>query len=292
MSLKHKFINSAIQVLKHNKDGSYRTQNDRRVVIMDVVKSIYAAGYQLEHVRYLKRRHVQHMIAQWQNSGAVGAGSLKNRLSHIRWLMRKLNKENVVPNNDALGIPKRRYVTNEDKSRELIAGDLKRIADPTMRLILRGQQLFGLRVEESLKIQPHLADAGQYLHVVKTKGGRERVVPILTDEQRQWIAQCKAIALYKHSSMIPEGVSYKTYRKRFSKCCEKANINKLHGLRHHYAQQRFATIAGFPCTVKNGPTRSTMTTEQRCMNTVMRLIVSQELGHSRIHSITSLYLGK
>ena len=83
MSLKHKFINSAIQVLKHNKDGSYRTQNDRRVVIMDVVKSIYAAGYQLEHVRYIKRRHVQHMVTQWQNSGAVGVGSLKNRLSHF-----------------------------------------------------------------------------------------------------------------------------------------------------------------------------------------------------------------
>ena len=161
-----------------------------------------------------------------------------------------------------------------------------------MRLILRGQQLFGLRVEESLKIQPHLADAGQYLHVIKTKGGRERVVPILTDEQHQWIEQCKAIASYKHSSMIPEGVSYKTYRKRFNKCCEKASINKLHGLRHHYAQQRFATIAGFPCAVKNGPTRSAMRMEQRRMNKIARLIVSQELGHSRVHSITSLYLGK
>ena len=109
-----------------------------------------------------------------------------------------------------------RYLGNKTKLTSWICATIaaksaavERIADPTMRLILRGQQLFGLRVEESLKIQPHLADAGQYLHVIKTKGGRERVVPILTDEQHQWIEQCKAIASYKHSSMIPEGVSYK-----------------------------------------------------------------------------------
>jgi len=47
MSRKHQFVGSLIQVLKHNRDGSRRTQQDRTKILLDVVKTIYMQGYNL-----------------------------------------------------------------------------------------------------------------------------------------------------------------------------------------------------------------------------------------------------
>lgn len=99
-----------------------------------------------------------------------------------------------------------------------------------------------MRVEESLKLQPFLADCGKALFIKGSwaKGSRERFIPILTEEQRLWIDKCKAIVENKESSLISDDTIYKTYRKRFEKCCERAGIDKRLGLRHHYAQKRYA----------------------------------------------------
>jgi len=216
MSRKHQFVGSLVQVLKHNRDGSRRTQQDRAKILLDVVKTIYAHGYQLEHVQYIKRRHIEFIVKYWIEKETVGAGALKNRLSCIRWLMGKLGKLNVVPSNEELKIPKRIYVSNVDKSRNLTTQDLASINDAKMQLSLLGQKLFGLRVEESLKLQPFVADCKDALFIKGSwaKGGRDRFIPILTEEQRTWLDKCKIIAENKSSSLIPDDTTYKTYRKR------------------------------------------------------------------------------
>lgn len=294
MSNKHQFVSSVIQVLKHNRDGSRRTQQDRAKVLLDAIKTLHGHGYQLEHVHFIKRRHIEFLVQHWLTKGTVGAGTLKNRMSCMRWLMGKLNKLNTVPTNDELNIPKRIYVTNKDKSRDLAAHDLVSISDLKMQLSLQGQKLFGLRMEESLKIQPFVADMGLFLFIRGSwaKGGRDRFIPILTEEQRQWLNECKTAVKYKSSSLIPDDTTYKTYRKRFEKRCERAGIDKRHGLRHYYAQMRYRTIAGFDCIAKGGFKQTEMTLEQRNLDKVARLQVSHELGHSRVASITSVYCGK
>ena len=291
MSLRKKFVNSFINILAHNRDGSFRTRNDRRRDLVLIANTLYSMGYQLEHVRYVTTRHVLALVKLWKKEG-ISPATMKNRLSHLRWLLGKLNHESLIPSNDELGIEKRRYVTNEDKSRELTAEDLEYVHDPRMRLILRAQELFGLRVEESLKIQPHLADQKDCLFIKGSwaKGGRDRIIPILTPEQRAWLDESKALVDNKQSSLIPEGVSYKTYRKRAEKTWQRAGIDHCHGHRHLYAQRRFEELAGYPCPAKGGPRKSEMTREQFEKDKAIRLVISQELGHSR-PAITNVYLG-
>jgi len=139
MSRKHQFVRSLVQVLKHNRDGSRRTQQDRTKILLDVVKTIYMHGYQLEHVQYIRRRYIEFIVKYWMEKETVGAGALKNRLSCIRWLMEKLNKSNVVPTNDELQIPTRVYVSNVDKSRDLTVEDLASVNNAKMQLSLLGQ---------------------------------------------------------------------------------------------------------------------------------------------------------
>src|SRR3546814_4610441 len=79
-------------------------------------------------------------------------------MAHLRWWAEKVGKAGILPaDNTKLGIPERRYVTGENKAKEL--GDrLNRITDPHVRMSLRLQEAFGLRREESIKFQPRYAD--------------------------------------------------------------------------------------------------------------------------------------
>ncbi len=92
----------------------------------------------------LKGRHVEALLQRWQGEG-LSAG--------------------ILPaDNTKLGIPERRYVTNESKAREL--GDrLDRITDSHARMSLRLQAVFGLRREESIKFQPCYADRGDHIAI-------------------------------------------------------------------------------------------------------------------------------
>jgi len=290
MSKKHKMISSVITTIKNNKDGSYRTQDDRRHALIKIAKSLHELGYKLDHIRYMKPKHIHALVKYWKAHGD-DPGSMKNRMSHLRWLMRKFDgKIHMVPSNDELEIPRRTYVSNQDRSVQLTSVDFEQIKDPMMCHSLKGQTLFGLRMEESIKLEPFIADAGQFLYVQKTKGNRERMIPILTFEQREWLKKAKQLVQHKSHSLIPTDTLYKTYRSRFDKACKRAGINSRHGLRHCYAQRRYKELTGWNSPVKGGPKATDMSLDQKRLDRAARLQVSLELGHSR-RNIVSVYIG-
>lgn len=291
MSRSHQFQQSLIQIIKHNKDGSFKTQADRAKSLKQSINALYTAGYQLEHVKYIKQRHIKYLVDHWLNEERLGAGSIKNRMSHLRWLMQKLNKPNLIPSNNKLNIPKRVYITNQDKSRELTAEDLAKIPDDYMQMSLQAQKLFGLRMEESLKIQPYVAERGDQLFIKGSwaKGGKDRYIPILTIEQRQWLDDCKSLVKFKNHSLIPADTSFKTYYERFRKRCTRTGIDSRHGLRHAYAQRRYQEITGMLSPIKGGLSSKEMNEEQHALDKTARLQISVELGHER-SSITKIYI--
>jgi site-specific recombinase XerD len=289
MSKKHKMISSVIMTIKHNRDGSYRTQDDRRHSLIQSATTLHQLGYKLDHLRFMKPKHIYALVQHWKAKGD-SPGSMKNRMSHLRWLMGKFEgKRNMVPSNDALGIEKRVYISHQDRSVVLTDGDLSKINDPMMQHSLKGQALFGLRMEESIKIEPFIADAGKFLYIRKSKGNRERFIPMLTKEQRDWLDEAKRLAQHKNNSLIPPNVSYKTYRARFDKACQRAGINHRHGLRHQYAQQRYQELTEWLPPAKGGPTQNQLTPEQKIIDRAVRLQVSLDLGHSR-RNIVGIYI--
>ncbi len=290
MSKKHQMISSVITTIKNNKDGSYRTQDDRRHALIKIAKDVHELGYKLDHIRYMKPKHIHALVKCWKSHGD-NPGSMKNRMSHLRWLMCKFDgKIHMVPSNDELDIPRRIYISNQNKSVQLTSVDFERIKDPMMCHSLKGQTLFGLRMEESIKLEPFIADTGEFLYVQKTKGNRERMIPILTTKQREWLEAAKQLAQHNSHSLIPADTHYKTYRSRFDKACKRAGINSRHGLRHCYAQCRYKELTGWEPPVKGGPKLADMNSDQKYLDRAARLQVSLELGHSR-RNILSVYIG-
>lgn len=84
-------------------------------------------------------------------------------------------------------------------------------------------------------------------------------------------------------------MSYKTYRSRFEKACQRAGIHKLHGHRHLYVHQCFEELTGFVCPAKGGSLAKNLSAEQRVLYEKARLQISHELGHSRRY-VSEIYL--
>jgi len=212
-------------------------------------------------------------------------------LAHLRWWAEKVGKAGILPaNNTPLGIPGRRYITHENKAKELGDG-LDRITDPYVRMNLRLQAAFGLRREESIKFRPGYADRGDHIALKGswTKGGRERTVPITTPEQRAVLDEAHRLA--GTGSLIPANKNYIQQRHVYDGQCKAAGLSNMHGLRHRYAQMRYEALTGWKAPKAGGPPGHSLSAEQRQLDACARQSISQELGHGR-PQIVDVYCGK
>jgi integrase len=276
---------------QRNRDGSFATQHDRERLLTMVANQLHEDGFKNLRAQGIRTKHIVHLVSRWQAEGA-STGTMKNRMSALRWMAEKIGKENIVArDNAAYGIADRRFVTNESKAKELDQGKVDKISDPYTAMSLRLQEAFGLRREESIKIQPGWADRGDML-VLKstwTKGGKEREIPIIKETQRELLNQAKALA--DKGSLIPVEMSYKDQLNRFKAQTAFAGIDRVHGFRHAYAQARYAELTGWKAPAAGGPTSKQLSPEQKAIDRQARLTISRELGHER-EQITAVYLGR
>jgi hypothetical protein len=134
---------------RRNRDGSHATQADRMTILTLVSGQLLEAGFRRMQATSLKRRHVEALLERWL-AERLSPGTIKNRMAALRWWAQKVGNAGAVPaDNAALGIPDRRFVTNDNKAQQ-VDGRLERITDPHVRMSLTLQQAFGLRRKESI----------------------------------------------------------------------------------------------------------------------------------------------
>jgi hypothetical protein len=275
---------------KRNRDGSYATQADRMSILTLVSRQLREAGFRQMRATSLKGKHVETLLKRWQ-AEELKPGTLKNRMAALRWWAEKVGKAGVIPaDNTALGIPDRRFVTQDNKAQQLDAR-LERISDPHARMSLLLQAAFGLRRKECILFQPRYADRGDHIRLKAswTKGGRPRTVLLTTAEQRTVLDD--AHRFVGAGSLIPADKTYIQQRDTYDGQCKTAGLSKLHGLRYRYAQVRYEALTGWKAPAAGGPVAQMLTSEQRMQDAIARQAVSRELGHER-PQITATYLGR
>src|SRR5262249_503229 len=183
------------QLCRRNRDGSYATQVARERILTLIANQLHEMGFRKMNVQSLKPKHVEGLVERWKTEG-LSVGTLKNRMTELRWWAEKSGKQNVIArSNDHYGIADRHLVSSANKARELTPADVSKVTDPYTHASLKLQAAFGLRREESIKIRPAWSDRGDRLLLKEswTKGGRAREIPIRTDEQRQALAAAKEV---------------------------------------------------------------------------------------------------
>ena len=212
------------KLCRDNRDGSFSTQATRSRILDLIASQLQALGFRRMQSRSLKPKHIDALVTHWQEQG-IGIGTLKNRLSALRWWAKKVNKPSIIAkDNDVYDIGKRDNVARKSKALKLDEKKLSAISDQHVRLSIRLQAAFGLRREESIKFSPTYAMQDDHIKLKPswTKGGRVRTVPIRNDEQRQLLDEIKefAKALEQLSSKKPNcsspGKSKKPDKRRYT----------------------------------------------------------------------------
>ena len=276
---------------------SYASKTDMRHMLFRCIKDLHELGYKVGHVKGLQAKHVYALVKHWKSQGKNPA-TIKNYMSKLRNTASLLNKPNLIkPDNAAYKIDKRSYSSTINKAIHHI--DLSKCTDPHIRLSLEGQALFGLRREESMKFTHSLAHQGNLLHIMPswTKGGIGRSLEITTDAQREWLDKVAQL-VSPGESLIPRDRSYRQHLSQYQAQTKLMGVCKLHGLRHAYAQRRYAELTrlydpkgqGFVCPIDGGKQYKAMTVEEKMIDRRARLEISLALGHSRV-SIVRIYIG-
>ncbi len=280
-----------MKLCRDNRDGGFSTQATRSRILDLIAKQLQDLGFRRMQPKSLKPKHVDALLTHWRNQG-ISVGTLKNRLSAVRWWAKKVNKPSIIAkDNDVYGIGKRQYVAKESKAQDLDDKKLSEISDPFVRLSVRLQAAFGLRREEAIKFKPNYAVQDDHIKLKSswTKGGRARTVPITNAEQRRLLEDIKALA--GGGALIPPHLNYVKQLHRYEKQSAKAGLSHLHGLRHGYAQRRYFELTERVCPVAGGLPSKELNPEQRALDQKARVAISSELGHTR-EDITAVYLGR
>ncbi len=279
------------QLQNRNPDGGMGTRANRRKVLNMVCTQLKELGFNQMNKDALKEKHVRKLTDRWIKEG-LNPGTIKNRLSHVRWWASKVNAAHKIPSNDVLGVTRRVYVTQDNKAVELKKEHLDKLDNQYIKYSLRLQSAFGLRREEAIKFSVNYADKGDHIKLKDTwcKGSRTRIIPITNQKQRILLEEIRKYT--GGGSLIPKEDRYIDQLNRYRYLVTEKNVgfSKGHGLRHDYAHRRYKELSGNEPPVRGGKRQADMKPDERQKDREIRLVLSEEMGHSREH-ITSIYLG-
>jgi integrase len=278
--------------------ASFATRSKRSDVLFAGFRELRELGYKLEDVRQFRGKHMEALARAWEGRG-LSPSTIQNNLSVFRIFAEWIGKAGMVEGPERYfseGVATRSSIVREDRSWTAKGVDPGakiaevRAKDERVALQLELQQAFGLRVRESLQLRPHIADQGTYLAVnVGTKGGRDRVVPIDTPHKRDLIDRAKTFAATKLASISDRAKTLVQVKRHYYEVVRACGIKRSegitsHGLRHAMANDRYAEETGASSPVRGGGP------VDRATDRAARLVIAEELGHSR-ESVTTHYLG-
>lgn len=289
--------------LHRRKITSYGTQTARAHVCHQLIETLKAAGFPIKNVLNLDQRHIRVAVAHWLEQG-LAASTIQTRMSILRWLATAIGKRGMVMDPSYYGVPAsavaREYVAKVDKSwcaKDVLSAEMvigAKALDKWVGHQLDLMRVFGLRIQESIMFRPHIADQGNSLRIEEgTKGGRTRVVPITTEEQRRALDDARELAKESaRGSMCPPGKTVAQAKDRIYYIAgRKLGLRKAalgvtpHGLRHEFANDLYEEVSGSPSPVRGG-----VIVDDSERDDAARHQVSQQLGHARLR-ISGMYTG-
>lgn len=266
----------------------------------------FAAYARQEGIRRMEHVTAQHVAAYGQGiAERVAAGELsasygQNLVSAVNSVMRLASQgrwQSVSPTKDC-GIEKRSNVRQE-APQGVERGTVATVAD-TLRTsgnergaaVVELARELGLRSKEASLIDARAAlrqaqQADQVTITSGTKGGRERTVPVTTQQQVAALTRADD-AQGGARSLVPPEQNWREWRegglRDAREALQAAGIGRLHELRAAYAAERCQQLTGHQPPMLGGQA-------SREADRAARLAIAKELGHSRV-AIMTAYIGR
>ncbi|MDE0444933.1 MAG: hypothetical protein OXL38_22850 [Gammaproteobacteria bacterium] len=89
-------LNHDLKLLQDDaRDGAYGTRSGRSFNLALMANTLHELGYRRLRATGLRGKHVEALVREWQHAG-LSIGTMKNRMSHLRWWAKRIGKPNVV----------------------------------------------------------------------------------------------------------------------------------------------------------------------------------------------------
>lgn len=279
-------------IAKHNRQGSFKTKQRYYEGTLGFAKYV-ANEFQLRKFANTQDKHLESYINYMQEKG-LSASTIKTNLSAVRFFFDKTNHKYELSDNSKFNL-ERRQMTGKDrawsneeyntfKNQVCTKYNNQRAAD-----IATLAKENGLRIHEAMRIRRYDAlrslQNGE-LHI-KGKNGRERDIK-LTEASLDVLKRKLEENKSSESDKLFVDVDQKTHleihkiqcfvnrhRDEFQVDSNREYNLSMHGLRHSYAQERFEYF----------------TQEKELSELQAKLIISEELGHSR-PDVVEIYLDR
>lgn len=277
-----------------------KAYRDRMSTVVQVAKEL---NMPIRNLDELSPKIVKHVFHKLEKAGG-SASWLANVNTTVRRFGIWIGKPDLCPQIAKLvaweGSAERQYSVTVSKDWENLNADVEQIIAmvgidcEVTSLQLTLARHFGLRVQEVLMLKPHAAEHQPgFLHLTDgTKGGRPRLIPIETPEQRQAVDDAKTIAANHPKGLVmakPHHTLHQAIR-YFYRQMEKVGVTRhvrgisAHGLRHGYACRAYQQLTGELPPVLGGKVVDPH------LDKKARMEISQRLGHGRT-DVVSAYIG-
>lgn len=237
----------------------------------DILYSTFTMLVKDKHLQTLgdiKPRHMPRMLELLTDTG-VGARARKNYFTNIRWFWRVCGIE--IPDIDHYAKFEGEYTFNRaaetDKSWSGNGVDFEQIyqkflaLDPIAANLIATQEKFGLRLKESLRLNPHEADAHDRLNITKgTKTGRARQIPFadFDDEGFRQVLDDLKEKVDPGMHLAWSNRTLKQAKAHMYWLANKVGLTKkklgvtYHGLRHEFAIRHLERLTNTIAPVRGG----------------------------------------
>lgn len=296
---------------------SERTRSAYADELMRMIDELRELRAGIQNIGDIGKTHVSKLIRHWGECKQA-ASTVQNKISILRRFLTFIGRDTVVPrgqelrtwlNQQGITAPvSRQSIPTESKAWDENGVDFHKVLAvlrehcAVTAIQLEVQVAFGLRMKESIFLNPQEADCQTFLLVVHgTKGGLPRKVPFDNHQEiREWqedvLERAKQYAAKNRKGTLSmEGKHWNQSQAHFYYQCRKVGIKldglgvTVHGLRHQYAARRYAQLTGMAVPVSVNAPRQ-VTQEVRDADLAAREQISRELGHFR-PSITQAYTG-
>ena len=300
------------------REVSEKTRTEYGNLLQQCVTDLLICNLPIQNLTDLNQKHVIALVRFWGDKQGNAEGTIAWRVSILRRFLTLVGKTAAVP--------KGREWKHMLQQRGIVAGTLGRTylpelpkgwldlgidpvpviaavraEEPVIGSCLEMMWGFGLRVNESVQIQPGQSDNGDHLIIYRgTKGGKLRRVKF-SDEparrawQREILERAKVLA-GKHSKgvLAIKGLNLVQMKNRLRYLVTSHGISKSglgitpHGLRHQFGTDLFKALCGLPAPVLQAAPQEEYAFNAEKVQAAF-LEVSRQMGHER-PSITGAYV--
>src|SRR3954469_15495443 len=85
---------------RRNRDGAFATQHDRERILTLVANQLHEGGFRHLRATGVRSKHIEHLVERWKTQ-RISTGTFKNRMTALRWLSEKIDKQNIVARDNA-----------------------------------------------------------------------------------------------------------------------------------------------------------------------------------------------